>query len=65
MNESYMELYGETTKIDNGSRIVDICVEYDATVTNTKLKHKNIHKFTRKVRSRNAKSFTDYCIDRI
>ncbi|KAK4879078.1 hypothetical protein RN001_007224 [Aquatica leii] len=53
---------GENTKNDNGRRLIDLCVGNDLVITNTKFMHKEIHKYTREVRSRNEKSIIDYFI---
>ncbi|KAK4876876.1 hypothetical protein RN001_009382 [Aquatica leii] len=57
-----MGLQGENTKNDNGIRLIDLCVGNYLVITNTKFMHKDIHKYTREVRSRNENSIIDYFI---
>ncbi|KAK4878322.1 hypothetical protein RN001_010828 [Aquatica leii] len=60
--ERHMGQQDENTKNDNGRRLIDLCVGNDLVITNTKFMHKDIHKYTREVRSRNEKSIIDYFI---
>ncbi|KAK4873717.1 hypothetical protein RN001_013077 [Aquatica leii] len=60
--ERHMGQQGENTKNDNGIRLIDLCVGNDLVTTNTKFMHKDIHKYTREVRSSNEKSIIDYFI---
>lgn len=58
--EKYMGKEGEETLNKNGKRIIEICIENNLIITNTKFKHKDIHKYTRGRESRNEKSIIDY-----
>lgn len=51
---------GEIHRNNNGERLISFCVNNNLIVTNTFYKHKDIHKFTREVKSRNEKSIIDY-----
>uniref|UniRef100_A0A1Y1M3Z3 Reverse transcriptase domain-containing protein n=1 Tax=Photinus pyralis TaxID=7054 RepID=A0A1Y1M3Z3_PHOPY len=54
--------YGETTLNNNGRRLVDFCLLNNLIITNTFYAHKDIHKYTREVRSRGERSIIDYII---
>lgn len=54
--------YGEEHRNKNGERLINYCVENNLIVTNTFYPHKNIHKYTREVKSRNEKSIIDYIL---
>lgn len=41
----YMGVYKEETENDNGSKIVNISLENNLIISNTRIKHKHIHKF--------------------
>lgn len=58
--EEYLGKEGETTKNNNGDRIIEISIENNLVIANTKFRHKDIHKYTRAVDSRNEKSIIDY-----
>lgn len=51
---------GESTKNNNGERMIEFCIENDLIITNSKFKHKDIHKYTREQPSRKEKSIIDY-----
>ncbi|XP_031358768.1 uncharacterized protein LOC116182371 [Photinus pyralis] len=53
---------GEDHKNNNGVRLINFCVDNNLIITNTFYKHKEIHKFTREVESRNEKSIIDYIL---
>ncbi|KAJ8947700.1 hypothetical protein NQ318_001539 [Aromia moschata] len=55
--------HAEATRNNNGSRIIDFCIENNMLVMNTFFRHKDAHKYTREVSSRNEKSIIDYAID--
>lgn len=54
--------YGETTRNNNGYRIIDFCVQNNLLVMNSFFKHKDVHKYTREVPSRGEKSIIDYVL---
>lgn len=54
--------HGEVTRNSNGKRIIDFCLQNNLLVMNTFFKHKDIHKYTREVKSRNEKSIIDYVL---
>lgn len=54
--------YGEDRRTDNGRRILNYCQTNDLIVTNTFYQHKDIHRYTREVISRNEKSIIDYIL---
>ena len=55
-------MHGEDTKNNNGERLIQFCIENQLIICNTFFEHKNIHKFTREVKSRGEKSIIDYVI---
>lgn len=55
-------VHGEDIKNNNGCRLIDFCLLNNLIITNTFYKHKDIHKYTREVKSRNEKSIIDYVI---
>ncbi|KAJ8934491.1 hypothetical protein NQ318_012467 [Aromia moschata] len=55
-------IHGEAIRNNNGSRIIDFCIENNMLVMNTFFRHKDAHKYTREVSSRNEKSIIDYAI---
>lgn len=62
--ERYLGTHGEATRNDNGNRLLQLCIENDLVVTNSKFQHKEIHKYTREVKSRQEKSIIDYFLVR-
>ncbi|XP_044766617.1 craniofacial development protein 2-like [Coccinella septempunctata] len=62
MFESVMGPFGEETRNNNGERMLDFCLLNDLIITNTLFQHKDIHKYTREVRSRGEKSIIDYIL---
>lgn len=52
--------YGEETRNDNGSRVIELCVENELKIGNTYFMKKEINKMTRQVISRREKSIIDY-----
>lgn len=52
--------HGENHRNNNGDRLIRFCIDNDLIITNTFYKHKDIHKYTREVKSRNEKSIIDY-----
>lgn len=55
-----LEKEGEYTKNTHGERIINFCVENKLAISNTKCRHKDIHKITRGEPSRSKKSIMDY-----
>nr|CAI5845205.1 unnamed protein product [Callosobruchus analis] len=53
---------GEEVKNNNGERLIHFCIENRYAITNTFFKHKDIHRYTREVKSRNERSIIDYVI---
>nr|CAH7713655.1 unnamed protein product [Callosobruchus chinensis] len=53
---------GEDMKNNNGVRLIQFCIENQYIITNTFFKHKDIHKYTREVKSRGEKSIIDYVL---
>lgn len=58
--EETMGKYGEPVKNNNGNRLIDFCIINDLIILNTLFDHKEIHKYTREVKSRNERSLIDY-----
>lgn len=54
--------HGEMTRNNNGTRVIDFCIENNLLVMNTFYRHKDVHKYTREVKSRNERSIIDYVI---
>lgn len=54
--------HGEDKRNDNGKRMLQFCKMQNMIITNTFFKHKDIHKITREVRSRNERSIIDYIL---
>ena len=54
--------YGEEKINNNGKRLVDFCRANQLIVSNTFFQHKDAHKYTREVTSRDEKSIIDYII---
>ena len=52
--------YGESVRNSNGKRLIDFCIMNDLVITNTFYEHKEIHRYTREVRSRGERSIIDY-----
>src|SRR5436190_10846409 len=52
--------HGESTRNNNGERIIEFCLENELKIGNTHFKKKEIQKITRQVISRNEKSIIDY-----
>ena len=46
----------------NGKRIFNFCMDNNSLIINTCFEHKQIHMYTREVRSRNEKSIIDYML---
>lgn len=64
-DEIYKEVigkHGEKIRNNNGKRMLDFCILHNLLVTNTFYEHKDIHKYTRVVESRNEKSIIDYIL---
>ena len=55
-------IHGEKVRNSNGRRLIDFCILNNLIITNTFYAHKDIHKYTREVRSRGEKSIIDYVI---
>jgi Reverse transcriptase (RNA-dependent DNA polymerase)/Endonuclease-reverse transcriptase len=53
---------GENTRNRNGVRLINFCILNQLIVTNTFYQHKDIHKYTREVKSRGERSIIDYVI---
>ena len=60
--ERHLGPFGEIVRNDNGNRLIDLCVENDFVIANSKFMHKDIHKYTREVKTRNEKSIIDYFV---
>jgi hypothetical protein len=60
--EKYLGPYGEETKNDNGERLIDLCIANDLAITNSKFKHKDMHKFTRIALSKNENFIIYYFV---
>lgn len=60
--ERNMGTEGEQVKNNNGERIINLSIDNDFVITNTKFKHKDIHKFTREEINRGEKSIIDYIL---
>lgn len=54
--------YGEKERNKNGERLINFCIANELIVTNTFYQHKELHKYTREVKSRNEKSIIDYVL---
>lgn len=54
--------YGENVRTNNGRRIIDFCIMNNLIVTNSFYEHRDIHKYTREMRSRNEISVIDYIL---
>ena len=54
--------YGEEVRNHNGKRLLDFCIINDLIITNTFYEHKDIHRYTREVSSRDERSIIDYVI---
>ncbi|CAH0558552.1 unnamed protein product [Brassicogethes aeneus] len=54
--------YGENTRNNNGKRMLDFCIFHNLIITNTFFERKNIHKYTREVKSRDEKSIIDFIL---
>lgn len=53
---------GEKVKNTNGERLLNFCVENELIIANSHFKHREIHKITRVMESRQEKSIIDYFI---
>lgn len=51
---------GEVLRSDNGTRIINLFIENDCMIGNTKFTYRDVHKLTRKERSRGEQSVIDY-----
>lgn len=58
--EKWLGREGENLKNNNGKRIIDLCMENDLVIGNTKFSHKDIHKITREEINRKERSIIDY-----
>lgn len=54
--------HGEPLRNNNGHRIIDFCIQNNMLVMNTFFQHKDVHKYTREVKSRGERSIIDYII---
>ena len=54
--------YGEDIRNKNGTRLINFCIDNNFIIANTFFAHKDIHKYTREVISRNEKSIIDYAL---
>ncbi|XP_072403197.1 uncharacterized protein [Diabrotica undecimpunctata] len=54
--------HGEQVRNNNGQRIIDFCRENDLIIMNSFFQHKDVHKYTREVKSRGEKSIIDYVL---
>lgn len=54
--------FGERVRNNNGNRLIHFCEENNLMIMNTFFKHKEIHSYTREVKSRNEKSIIDYVL---
>lgn len=54
--------HGEIVRNNNGLRIIDFCIQNNMVIMNTFFQHKDIHKYTREVKSRNERSIIDYML---
>lgn len=54
--------WGENVRNDNGRRMIDFCLVNNLIITNTFFQHKDIHKYTREMLSRNERSIIDYIV---
>ena len=54
--------HGEMPRNNNGVRLINFCILNDLIVTNTFFQHREIHKYTREVKSRGEKSIIDYVL---
>lgn len=61
--ERYLGPHRKKYKNDSGVILLDLCEASYLVITNSKIKHKNIHNFTRKVPSRKEKSIIDYFLN--
>lgn len=55
-------IHGEITRNNNGWRIIDFCMQNDLVVMNSFFQHRDVHKYTREVKSRNERSIIDYVV---
>ncbi|XP_030763520.1 craniofacial development protein 2-like [Sitophilus oryzae] len=53
---------GEAIRNNNGTRIIEFCIQNYLLIMNTFFRHKEIHQYTREVKSRNEKSIIDYVL---
>src|SRR3978361_301884 len=54
--------HGEITRNNNGRRMLDFCMMHNLIVTNTFFEHKDIHKITRQMKSREERSIIDHIV---
>ncbi|XP_044762230.1 craniofacial development protein 2-like [Coccinella septempunctata] len=54
--------YGETSRNDNGERLIELCESHGLKITNGFYKHKEIHTYTWVQTTRNLRSIIDYVI---
>lgn len=54
--------HGEKERNNNGRKLIEYSMMNNLIITNTFYKHKDIHKFTREVASRNERSIIDYIL---
>lgn len=62
--EAVMGKWGEEVINANGCLLRDFCLTNDMIIGNSMFKHREIHKYTRVMESRNEKSIIDYIITR-
>ena len=53
---------GEIVRNNNGRRLINFCILNELIIANTFYQHKDIHKYTREVKSRNERSIIDYIL---
>lgn len=51
--------HGETTRNDNGKRLIQLCKEHEYKITNTYFAHKDVHKYTWEHPTKSLKSIID------
>ncbi|XP_045480900.1 uncharacterized protein LOC123685288 [Harmonia axyridis] len=63
-NDDIVGPYGGDVTNDNGTRLITLCDQNKLKITNGFFQHKDIHKYTRKQKTRNLRSIIDYAIIR-